>query len=67
LRQRKYGVPGNVSSDAHEQLVLALERLGFRRAQALRAVRAAAERQRGDEQTREQLLREALLEATKAA
>jgi 5-methylcytosine-specific restriction endonuclease McrA len=67
LRQRKYAVPVTVSFDVHGELVLALERLGFRRAQALRAVRAAAERQRGNERTREALLREALLEATKAA
>jgi 5-methylcytosine-specific restriction endonuclease McrA len=67
LRQRKYGVAANVSFDAHGELVLALERLGFRRAHALKAVRAAAERQRGNERTREALLREALLEATKAA
>jgi 5-methylcytosine-specific restriction endonuclease McrA len=54
--------------DAHEQVVLALKQMGFRHAQALRAVRAVEKRQRVDgAQTLEGLLRETLLEATKAA
>jgi 5-methylcytosine-specific restriction endonuclease McrA len=68
LRQRKYGVAANVSFDVRQKVVLALKQLGFRPAQAIRAV-CNVEKRRGTEgpQGLEALLREALSEATKAA
>jgi 5-methylcytosine-specific restriction endonuclease McrA len=67
LRQRKYGVAENVSF-ARQKVVLALKQLGFRRAQALRAVCNVEKHHRIEEpQSLEAFLREALLEATKAA
>jgi Holliday junction resolvasome RuvABC DNA-binding subunit len=56
------------SCDAHEKVILALTRMGFRSAQARRAVTAVEKRQ-GTQRSRtlEALLREAVLEATRAA
>jgi len=68
-RQRKYLATTSASSfDAHEKVVFALKQMGFRQAQARRAV-DAAEKRLGVEgpQALEALLREALREATKAA
>lgn len=68
LRQRKYAVAANVSFDAPKKIVLALKQLGFHSAQALRAVCTVEKRhQRKKPQSLEAFLREALLEATKAA
>jgi hypothetical protein len=69
FRQRKQrGTTMDTPFDAHETVIFALEGLGFRRAQAQRAV-DAAEKRLGAEvpHALEAVLREALREATKAA
>ena len=57
----------NSSFSAHEKLVLALEKLGFRPAQARKALCAVERRYADETRTLETLLREAVLEATRAA
>jgi len=62
FRQRKHDVT------THEKVVRALTQMGFRHAQAQKAVRAVEIRQCAEgERTLEALLREVLLEATRAA
>jgi 5-methylcytosine-specific restriction endonuclease McrA len=69
LRQRKYGVtPSSARFDMHEQVVAALKQMGFHPEQARRAVCVVEKRQCVEgPQALDALLREALLEATKAA
>jgi 5-methylcytosine-specific restriction endonuclease McrA len=56
------------SLSAHEKVALALEKMGFQRSQARKALRAVERRQCGEKtRTLEALLREAVLEATRAA
>jgi hypothetical protein len=58
----------DASSEAREKIVLALKQMGFRDSEARRAVNAVVKRERAEKPQRlASLLREAVLEATKAA